>query len=250
MRADLPDHLIEGALLRRIDVHRGPRLVVGDVQVEVAVAVHIGQRHGHAAAGGAEPGLDGTLGEHAVAVVDEQRHSPAERADQEVQVAVAVDVGEHGAGRVAAGHRDAGRRGDVLEAPVAQVAVQGIRALVAGEVDVGAAVSIHVPQRHAAALRQVTVPERAVERDGVGESNAGAGREQLGEAGPAPGRYAQRAPAVAGLSLPLRAARRRAAAAIDDQRQAANEQARRETTRLSKRERPQAISQASRLHLH
>src|SRR3989449_8424341 len=39
MRADLADHLIEGALLRRIDVHRGARLVVGDVQVEVAVAV-------------------------------------------------------------------------------------------------------------------------------------------------------------------------------------------------------------------
>src|SRR5438445_88949 len=98
---------------------------------------------------------------------------------------------------------DAGRRGDVLEAPVAQVAVQRIRALVAGEVDVGAAVSIHVPQRYPAALRQVTVPERAVERDGVGESNAGAGREQLGEAGSAPGPYAQRAPAVAGLIVPL-----------------------------------------------
>src|ERR1041384_4275297 len=50
------------------------------------------------ASGAAEPGLEGALVEHAVAVVDEQRHAPAERADQEVQVAAAVDVGEHGAG--------------------------------------------------------------------------------------------------------------------------------------------------------
>jgi len=48
--AHLPDHPIERPLLRRIDVHGGPRLVVGHVQVEVAVAVYVGQGHGHAAA--------------------------------------------------------------------------------------------------------------------------------------------------------------------------------------------------------
>ena len=43
------DHAIERPLLRRIHVHRRPGLVVGDVQVEVAVSVHVGQGHRHAA---------------------------------------------------------------------------------------------------------------------------------------------------------------------------------------------------------
>src|SRR2546425_8115286 len=50
-----------------------------------------------------------------------------------------------------------------LEAPVAEVVVQRVRALVAGEVDVGKAVAVDVAQCHAATLGQVAVPERSEE---------------------------------------------------------------------------------------
>ena len=200
--AHLPDHPIERPLLRRIDVHGGPRLVVRHVQVEVAVAIYVGQRHGHAAAGRAEPGLRGPLGEHAVPIVDEQRHAPAERADEQVQVAVAVDVGEDGAGREAPRHRDARLGRDVLEAPVAQIAVQGVRALVARQVNVGKPVSIHVAQGDPAALRQVAVPEGAVEGNGIGESNPGPGWRQLDKARPAAAGHIELMPASSGLFVP------------------------------------------------
>ena len=135
------------------------------------VAIYVGQRHRHAAGGRAEPGLLRPLGEDAVAVVHEERDASGERADEQIEVAVTVDVGEHGARGMATGQRDAGSGRDVFEVKVAEVAVQGVRALVARQVDVGKAVAVHVAQRDAAALGQVAVPQRAVDGDGVGEAN-------------------------------------------------------------------------------
>src|SRR2546422_7411578 len=99
-------------------------------------------------------------------------------------------------------HGDAGPCRDVLEAPIAQVLVEGVRALVAREVDVGKAVAVHVAQGHAAALRKVTVQERAVERDGVDEADPGPGRRQLGEAGAAAGPHREVTPAVPRFLVP------------------------------------------------
>jgi len=165
--------LVERPLLRRIDVHRRAGLVVGHVEVEVAVPIHIGQGHRHAGGVGGQPGFGRPLREHPVPVVQEQRHTAAQCADEQVQVAVAVHVGEHGARGVAPREGDASPSGDVLEAPASQVLVQDVRAFVARQVDVWPAVAVHIAQGHAAALRQVAVPERAVERDGVGETDAG-----------------------------------------------------------------------------
>src|SRR5438270_823273 len=89
-----------------------------------------------------EPGLLRPLGEDAVAVVHEERDASAERADEQIEVAVTVDVGEHGTRGMATGQRDAGSGRDVFEVKVAEVAVQGVRALVARQVDVGEAVAV------------------------------------------------------------------------------------------------------------
>src|SRR2546426_10261319 len=99
-------------------------------------------------------------------------------------------------------HGDAGPCRDVLEAPVAQVLVEGVRALVAREIDVGKAIAVHVAQGHAAALREMAVQERAVERDGVDEADPGPGRRDLGEAGAAALPHREIAPAVPCLLPP------------------------------------------------
>src|SRR2546426_7884335 len=59
-------------------------------------------------------------------------------------------------------------------------------------VNVGKAVAVDVAQGHAAALRQVAVEERAVERDVVDEADPGPGRRELGEPGPAAPRHRDR----------------------------------------------------------
>ena len=196
------DHLVERPLLRRVDVHRGPGLVVGDVEVEVPVPVHVGQGHRHAARVGGQPCLSGMLGEHAVPVVEKERHALAEGADEQVEVAVAVHIGEHGSRRVPPRQGDAGPGRDVLEAPVTEVLVQGVRALVARQVDVGESVSIHVADGHSAALREVAVLQCVLERDGVGEADAGPGRRELGESGAAAARHGEIAPAEPRFLVP------------------------------------------------
>src|SRR2546422_10059057 len=99
-------------------------------------------------------------------------------------------------------HGDAGPCRDVLEAPIAQVLVEGVRALVAREVDVRKAVAVDVAQGHAAALREMAVQERAVERDGVDEADPGTGRRELGEAGAAAPRHREVGPAMPRLLVP------------------------------------------------
>ncbi len=114
-----PDDLVEGAFTRRIGVHRGAGLVVGNVEIEMPVSIHVGQRHRHAAGVGGEAALRRPLGEHTVAVVQERRYAPAKGAHQQVQVAIPVHIRKHGAGRVPARQRDAGPGGDVFEVKVA-----------------------------------------------------------------------------------------------------------------------------------
>src|SRR2546421_11116483 len=100
------------------------------------------------------------------------------------------------------GHGDAGPCSDVLEAPIAQVLIEGVRALVAREVDVRKAVAVDVAQGHAAALREMAVQERAVERDGVDEADPDAGSRELGEARAAGPRPREVAPAIPPLLVP------------------------------------------------
>ena len=128
------------------------REVVGDEEVEPAVAVEVGDRQAEAAAvgGGVDPGLAADVGEGAVPVVAEEQvglrresrgravQRPARAVpaggdvdrvgldvgdDDEVEVAVAVEVAEAGRRRPAVG-ADAGALGDVLERPVPPVPVQ------------------------------------------------------------------------------------------------------------------------------
>src|SRR4051794_34146446 len=69
-------------------------------------------------------------------------------ADVEVEVAVAVEVRKRGRGRPVAGPAQPGAAGDVLEGPVAPVAIEGIRVPACDE-EVRAAVVVVVADRDA-----------------------------------------------------------------------------------------------------
>src|SRR5205807_8049182 len=77
----------------RVPHRRGA--VIGDIQIEVPISVDIRQGHRHAARAGAETGLSRDFLEAAMSVVQEATGSAANRVDEQVQVAVAIDVGEY-----------------------------------------------------------------------------------------------------------------------------------------------------------
>ena len=98
------------------DVHHVD--VIGHIQVEVAVAVHVTQREAHGRVLPSQPGVC-RLGEPAPAVIHKQSRASGDAVDQQVGVAVAVDVGERRPGRKLPGASDAGRPGDIGELPAA-----------------------------------------------------------------------------------------------------------------------------------
>src|SRR5262249_17708479 len=106
------------------------------------------------------------------------------------------------AGGVTVGGGDPGPRGDILEAPAAEVAIELAAALGAGEENVDQPVAIHIAQSHAGALAENPVGEQGGVTDVILEIDAGPRRGQPGEARLSAG-DGQGAPAIAGFLMPL-----------------------------------------------
>ncbi len=198
---DLTLQLGERALEGAQDVAGALRLVGGAVEVQVAVPVHVGQRRGRASEAPGEPGVDFREAARAVVAVDHV--GPAEGGHHQIEVAVPVDVGRRRPGGVAAGRGHPRAVGDLLELPAAQVPVEGVRALEARQVDVGAPVAVEVAEGHARPDEQMLVVEGVLGVHPVRELDAGARRRQGGEPAPGLPRDPELPPPVAVRLVPL-----------------------------------------------
>jgi hypothetical protein len=150
---------------------RGPE--IGDIKVKITVAIDVGQSHGHGPGVGGHTGGGGKVGETTPAVVLEHSSAAPERVHEEIQVAVAIDIGKGRPGRVLslAGHT--GGMGDVLEAPVAQIAVKRVARIETAEVEIAPAIAIDIPGGDAGATEEVAVGDGAFVAEQVGEGDAG-----------------------------------------------------------------------------
>src|SRR6185312_2091839 len=104
------------------------------------------------------------------------------REQHEIEIAVAVDVGERAAGRMPVGRRDAGRRGDVVEPPVASIAVELAPTLGRGEKDIRPAVAVDIAEADAGALAEDAIGEQRRIAHAVLKANARAPRTHRREA--------------------------------------------------------------------
>ena len=135
---------------RRSVQHVGPRFVVGDVQIEIAIAVVVGPRDTGPPRGVADPGRRGGVDEGAVALIRYSHVGSAVVGKVEIEVAVAVVIGP----RDAAPQKEletptpAGR-GGVDEGAVALVPVQHVGSDSVGEVEIEVAVAVVVGPRAA-----------------------------------------------------------------------------------------------------
>ena len=155
--------------------------VIGDVEVQGAIAVHIGQRErgGAGRAGGA--GLAGTILEAAVAQVEERADALGQGADQEILPAVAVDVGEDRAAGKDTGHIDARLAGHLLESPPAQVSVEGVGPIQPAEKEVRPAVPVEIAHCHTRTVVEHPVHGAVPFGEMVGEQDPTFGAGQPGE---------------------------------------------------------------------
>ena len=199
----LPHDLVECALLRRNPVVDVVRFVVRHIEREPAAAVHIS--HGNrcpAAPRGVEPEVS-ALGKMPLAVVDKNRVGPGRGEQNQVEVAVTVNVGERRARRMPVAGTDTGRQCDLFELPVAEVSVQRGTALGAGEEDVNESVTICVAERHTSALSKDPVRDECGIADRVGKRDPGRRTRHRREPRARTG-DAQLPPPVAGSVVPGR----------------------------------------------
>jgi len=173
--ADLPHRLVERALLWRDAVVQVVGFVVRDVHVEAAVAIHVRHRDRCAALPRRIEAEVAMLGEVAFAVVEKNRIRTGGREQDEIERAVAVDVGECGAGRVPVTRADARGLGDVLELPIAAIAVERAASLGLGEEDVGQSVAVHIAESNPRSLAKIAIADEQGFAHGVLELNPALG---------------------------------------------------------------------------
>ena len=121
------------------------------------------------------------------AVVQKKSRAAAEAVHQQIQIAIAIDVREHGAGGRLIGAGDARFRGDLHKLPVAEVAIKRVGAVQAAKVEIAQAVAVHVPGSDAGAVQINLVRECSFLGKRIGKKNACLIRGKSSETGPARG---------------------------------------------------------------
>jgi hypothetical protein len=127
--------------------------IIRDVQIEIAIAIDVGQRQ----RGGSEPfrePVTGGFGEVSGSVIQEQSRAHADPVDQQIEIPVAIDVGQHRARARLVGTGGTAPLGLALETPATAVEVQCVGSLEPREIQVAQPVSIDIPEGHPGAVLQ------------------------------------------------------------------------------------------------
>ena len=104
--------------------------------------------------------------------------SSAHRVHDQIQVAIAIQIGKGGSGGVQARTSHTGLVGDVLKLPIAQIPKQRIGTIQPTEVKIHQTVAVHIPRRHAGTVQVNLVGDVTFNGEVVGKGNScGRGRQ-------------------------------------------------------------------------
>ena len=156
--------------------------VVRHVQIQVGIAVDIGEGEGHARGGAGESPCHGGIGEVAASIVQETRNATPDGCDEQVQIAVAIEIDQGGSGGIEVRAIDAGLGRNLLEPPLAEVSIESIGTIETAQIEIATTVAIDVTGGDSGAVEEDVIGERAGGIDGVGEGDAGEGSGKACEA--------------------------------------------------------------------
>ena len=177
--------------------------IIRDVQIEIAIAIDVGQRQ----RGGPEPfrePVPGGFGEVSGSVIQEQSRAHADPVDQQIEIPVAIDVGQHRARARLVGTGGTAPLGLALETPATAIEVQCVGPLEPCKIQVAQAVSIDIPEGHPGAVLQDPVVGHRGFAHRVGHGNPRDRRGHPSEADRRPRGHRQRADSPSGNLTPHR----------------------------------------------
>ena len=96
--------------------------------------------------------------------------------DNQVQIAIAIQVGKRGAGRVQTVAGDAGRLSDIRKLPVAQIVIECAGTAQVTEEQIAQAVAIDVSRRNARAVEKNLIGQVPLFGKRIGEGDSRVGR--------------------------------------------------------------------------
>ncbi len=149
---------------------RGP---AGPVEIRIQVVVMVEGQHAHAEPGGEDPGRQRHVGEDAAVVPVQPVELGTVVAGEQIDPAVAVDVGRHHACALSRGG-DPQLDGDLVELQIAEVAIEQIRPDRV-DIDVEQPVPVVVEKRHAPARGLIVDPGQ---RGDIGEAVLAVGADR------------------------------------------------------------------------
>src|SRR5437868_3616345 len=100
----------------------------------------------------------------AFAVVEKNICAVAHGVDDQIEIAVAIDIGKGSAGASASTISDAGFLGDVLEFPIPEIAIENVVAVDAAKIKVTPAVAVHIARGDAGTIQEDLVGDVAFKR--------------------------------------------------------------------------------------
>src|SRR4029453_15656724 len=147
---------------------------VAQIQIEQAVVVVVEENCARRVADMGDATRLRDVREMALSVVFEEDVSLADGADEQVLIAVVVDVGEGGRDPAPAGQGDTGLSRDIHKSAAADVLPKLVAATLIHKIDIGQSVAVHISRSDAAAvvvMNQLVVEARIVD-DVMGEGDA------------------------------------------------------------------------------
>ena len=193
---------VEGAFLRWEEIQGARYFIVRDVQVEVAIAIHICQRSRGAATLRGQAGSVSDFREPSPAVVEEETVRSTERSHHQVEIAIAVDVDERSTNRATTFQSETALAGDVLELPIAKVLVEPARSTHSRQKNIRATVAIDVAKRYPGSKGEFAVLEQRIFGYAVNKSDSRIRGGQLCESTSLRFGYFELTPAIAMLVMP------------------------------------------------
>ena len=118
-----------------------------------------------------EPGSFGHIFESALAAIEKAGVRTAQRTDDQIKSAVAIDVGKHRATRSLIGAIHTRARSDIFKLAISEVAVERVGTFEIAEIKVAKTVSIEIPGCDARPVEKVLVRLGVRVGKGVGETD-------------------------------------------------------------------------------
>src|SRR6266581_6807617 len=129
--------------------HDGFDAVIANVKIQVAISVKVGQRQRSGAAFRAQTGCDGHIGKLPVPEILEVGIRPRERIDKQIQLAIAIHVGQSYAARGWIVPGNSGASGYILKLPPPQIPIERVRSFSVAKVQITPAIAIEISRGNA-----------------------------------------------------------------------------------------------------